>query len=96
MYFVIVGVLLILLKTAELGPFANLSLWWILSPLPLAVVWWAWADSSGYTKRQEMEKLERKKRDRRLQAMDALGMDNKGRRGKSTSAKVARHRKTSS
>jgi small Trp-rich protein len=30
----------------------------------MAVAWWAWADSSGYTKRKVIEREERRKQDR--------------------------------
>lgn len=39
MYLIIVGVLLLLLKWAEIGPFATLSWWWITLPLLLAIFW---------------------------------------------------------
>jgi small Trp-rich protein len=91
MYLVVLGVLLIVMKWAEFGPVAEWSWWLVLLPFAGAVVWWAWADSSGYTKRREIDKLEEKKRERRVKALDALGMDHKGRRGKSTSAKEARN-----
>ncbi len=91
MYLVVLGVLLIVMKWAEFGPVAEWSWWWVLAPFAGAVVWWAWADSSGYTKRREIDKIEERKRARRVGALDALGMDAKGRRGKSTSAKEARN-----
>ena len=91
MYLVVLGVLLIVMKWAEFGPVANWSWWLVLTPFALAAVWWVWADSSGFTKRREIDKIEKKKQDRRVQALDALGMDAKGRRGKSTSAKEARN-----
>lgn len=91
MYLVILGVLLIVMKWAEFGPVGDWSWWVVLLPFAGAIVWWTWADSSGYTKRREVDKLEEKKRERRVKALDALGMDYKGRRGKSTSAKEARN-----
>jgi small Trp-rich protein len=75
MYFIILGVLLILLKLAEFGAVAEWSWWIILSPFALAVVWWAWADASGYTKRREMDKLEEKKKERRKKNLAALGQE---------------------
>jgi small Trp-rich protein len=75
MYFIILGVLLILLKLAEFGAVAEWSWWIILSPFALAVVWWAWADASGYTKRREMDKLEEKKKERRKKNLTALGQE---------------------
>jgi len=94
MYLVVLGLLLIVMKWAEFGPVAAWSWWVVLLPFAGAAVWWAWADSSGYTKRREIDKIEEKKRERRVKALDALGMDQKGRRGKSTSAKEARNRRS--
>jgi hypothetical protein len=36
--------------------------------------WWAWADASGYTKRKEIEKMEKRKQDRIDKQRDAMGM----------------------
>jgi small Trp-rich protein len=75
MVFIVIGVLLIGLKLADIAPVAAWSWWGVLSPFALAVAWWAYADGSGLTKRREMDKLEDKKKERRQKAMDALGID---------------------
>jgi small Trp-rich protein len=75
MFFIIVGVLLIALKLAEFGPVAAWSWWVVLAPFGVAAVWWAIADSTGITKRREMDKLEDKKVERRRKSMEALGID---------------------
>jgi len=72
MYALLLGVLFISLKLFEIGPVAEWAWWWVLSPLPVAVVWWAWADASGYTKRKEMEKMDRRKRERIARQTQAL------------------------
>jgi small Trp-rich protein len=64
MYFVGLGVVLLVLKYMEFGLVANLSWWWVLSPFALAVAWWSWADSSGYSKKRAMEKEIKRKNDR--------------------------------
>ncbi|HEV7914214.1 MAG TPA: TIGR04438 family Trp-rich protein [Albitalea sp.] len=92
MYFVVAGVLLLVMKVAEFGPVALWPWWGVLLPFGLAVVWWAWADATGFTKRREMDKMDEKKKQRRIDNLDALGMDEKGRRGRSESAKQARRR----
>ncbi len=74
MYALLLGLLLILLKYLEIGPVAGWSWWWVLSPLAAAVLWWAWADASGYTKRRAMERMEQRKQDRINRQKDALGM----------------------
>lgn len=75
MWFVVLGVLLIALKFAEISFVAAWSWWAVLSPFAAAVVWWAYADSSGLTKKREMDKLEEKKMERRRANMEAMGID---------------------
>lgn len=75
MWFIVLGVLLIVMKLADFGIVATWSWWVVLAPFGLAVVWWAYADATGYTKRREMDKLDEKKRERRRKALDALGID---------------------
>lgn len=75
MWFVISGVLLIVLKLADAGPFGTWSWWGVLSPFALATVWWWWADFTGYTKRREMDKMDARKLARRRKSLEALGLD---------------------
>ncbi len=82
MAFVIVGVLLIVLKVAEFGPVAEWSWWWVLSPFPLAMLWWWWADSSGWTKKREIDKMEARKEERRRKNIVNLGMEDPKRRSR--------------
>ncbi len=72
---VIIGVLLLIAKLAEFGPFANWSWWIVAAPFAAAVAWWQFADSSGLTKKREIEKMEQRKVERREKAMEALGMN---------------------
>ncbi len=81
MYFVVLGVLQLLMKTAEFGPVAAWSWWVVLWPFAAAVLWWAWADLTGYTKRREMDKMDKRVAERREQNLAKLGMDKRGRRG---------------
>jgi small Trp-rich protein len=80
MWLMVIGVLLILLKLAGVGPFETLSWWWVLSPFPVAVVWWEFADKSGYTKKREMDKMDEKKAERRQRQLDAIGQGDKTRK----------------
>lgn len=80
MFFVVIGVLLIGLKVAEIGPIAAWSWWWVLAPFALAAVWWQFADSTGLTKKREMDKMEARKAERRKKNFNNLGMDERGRR----------------
>ena len=74
MYFLLLGIVGLLLKYLEIGPVAALSWWLMLVPFALAVAWWAWADSSGYTKRKEMQKMDKRKQDRIDKQRAAMGV----------------------
>jgi small Trp-rich protein len=89
MFFIVVGVLLIVAKMADFGPVATWSWWVVLSPFGAAALWWAFADSTGITKRREMDKLEERKVERRRKAMEALGID-RGRQDRENAAMKAR------
>lgn len=72
---VIIGVLLLVAKMAEFGPMAAWPWWIILAPFGVAILWWHFADTSGWTQRRAMDKMERRKIERRDKAMEALGLD---------------------
>jgi small Trp-rich protein len=92
MYFVVIGLLIIVLNLLGIGPVAdwtwNLTgdLWKFCVPFILAVVWWAWADATGLNKRREMERMEDKKAARREANLESLGMDKRARRKKAKAA----------
>ena len=74
MYALLLGILLIHLKYLEIGPVANWSWWWVLSPFAVAAAWWAWADATGYTKRKAMEKMDQRRKDRITKQKESMGM----------------------
>jgi small Trp-rich protein len=86
MFFVVVGVVIIVLNLAGIGPFATWNwqvfgdLWKFFLPFFLALAWWVWSDKSGLNKRREMDRMEKKKADRRKENLVSLGMDNRARR----------------
>ncbi len=73
MYFVGLGLIFMAMKYLEIGPIANWEWWVVLSPFGLAVVWWAWADSTGYTKRKAMELEDAKRQARVDKNKEAIG-----------------------
>ncbi len=79
MYFLGLGLILLFLKYMEIGPVAAWNWWVVLAPFGLAVAWWAYADWSGYTKKKEMEKMDKRKQDRIDKQRVALGMGPKKR-----------------
>ncbi|TAG26379.1 MAG: TIGR04438 family Trp-rich protein [Burkholderiales bacterium] len=81
MYFLGAGVILLLLKYLEIGPVGQWDWvkdwYWFAAPFVLAVVWWAWADASGYTKKKAMDKMDQRKKDRLTKNREALGLGTK-------------------
>lgn len=80
MYLLGLGIVLLLLKYLAIGPVAAWSWWWVLTPFALAVVWWTWADASGFTKRKAMEIEEKRVRDRRDRTKSALDANYKNKK----------------
>jgi small Trp-rich protein len=74
MWFLLAGVVLVLLKWQSVDPVVQWPWWGVLAPFALAMVWWAWADSSGYTKRKVVEKENRRKSARLERQKEALGL----------------------
>ena len=74
MYLLLIGLVGLVLKYLEIGPVAALSWWVLLIPFALAVAWWAWADSTGYTKKKEMNKMDLRKKERIEKQREAMGM----------------------
>ena len=74
MYFLGLGLVFLVLKYLALGPVAAWDWWIVLLPFGLAVAWWAWADSTGYTKKKVMERENARKQARIARTRDALGM----------------------
>jgi small Trp-rich protein len=75
MYFLLLGITLSLMKLLAYAPVSSWAWWLVLLPFALAVLWWRWADKSGYTKRQEVKKINRLKlkKDERLRKSLGLG-----------------------
>lgn len=78
--FMFVGFALLGGKLLEVGPFQDISWLWAGLPLAMAAAWWSWADSSGLTKRQEMQKMQDKKTNRINKQRADLGLSDKGKR----------------
>jgi small Trp-rich protein len=74
MVFIVLGVLLLALKLAEINPVAGWSWFAVLAPFALAVAWWAFSDASGHTKRVGMRKDEERKQERRRNLAQGMGL----------------------
>jgi small Trp-rich protein len=75
MLFVLLGVALLGLKFFEVAPVSEWDWWLVLLPFAAAVLWWAFADQTGLTKKREMDKMEDRKKARRRKSMVALGLN---------------------
>jgi small Trp-rich protein len=71
---VAIGVLLLAAWWADFGPFGKLPWWAVALPFVGAVLWWWFADSTGWTKKRAMNKMEERKVKRREAQMEALGL----------------------
>ncbi len=80
MLFLFAGLAAMALKYLEVGLFATLSWWTTLIPFGCATLWWWFADASGYTKRREMAKMDKRRQKRINKHRDAMGMLSKKRR----------------
>ena len=79
MYFLGIGIVLLAMKYLEYGPVASWSWFLVLAPFGLAVVWWAWADASGFTRRKAMEREDKRRQDRIDKNRTAIGTERKRR-----------------
>ena len=80
MYLVGLGLMFLLMKYLEIGPVAEWSWIWVLSPFALASAWWAWSDASGYTKKRAMERENARKNERIRKNREAMGTIGKSRK----------------
>ena len=72
MYFLGIGIVLLILKLMQIGPVGGWSWLIVLTPFALAAAWWVWADASVYTKRKEMEKMDAIRENRLQKQREAL------------------------
>jgi small Trp-rich protein len=81
MYLLGLGLVLLAMKYLEIGPVAAWAWWLVLLPFGLAIVWWAWADASGYTKKRAMDREDARRKARIDGNREAMGtLSNKKRR----------------
>lgn len=80
MLFLVLGIVLLAMKYLEIDPVAAWGWTYVLAPFGLAVVWWAWADWSGYTKRKVVQRENAKKQARIDKQRENIGLAPKGKR----------------
>jgi len=77
MYLLGLGLVFLIMKYLAVGPVAAWSWWVVLAPFGLAVLWWAWADNSGYTKKKAMERENSRRQDRIDRNRENMGTSTK-------------------
>ena len=79
MYFLLLGIVLLVMWYAEIGPVAAWPWYFVFAPFALAVIWWWWADMTGYSKRKVIERENEKKKARIDKSREAMGIVKKKR-----------------
>lgn len=79
MYLIVAGVVVVGLKLLGVGPFLDLSWWWVLSPLAAAFVWFEFLERPLGFDRRRADHLEWEQRRKERVAAQFPGV---GRRGK--------------
>ena len=79
MYFLLIGIVLLVLWYAEIGPVAAWSWYVVFAPFGLAVIWWWWADMTGYSKRKAVQRENEKKQARIDKSRVAMGIEKRKR-----------------
>lgn len=82
MALVIAGVVMLLLRWADVGPFGQWSWWAMLSPFGLALLWWYGSDLTGRTRRLQEARFTERRARRRKRATDMLGLDEVARKSR--------------
>jgi small Trp-rich protein len=73
MYLLGLGLVLLVMKYLEIGLVAAWDWWVVLLPFGLTILWWAWADASGYTKKKAMARENAKRQERIDKNRESIG-----------------------
>lgn len=75
MWILIVAIVLLGLKLAAIGPFANLSWWWVGVPLALVFLWWEIIDPMfAVSQKRAQREMDDRRKERNERARRFLGM----------------------
>ncbi len=80
MYLLGLGMIFLAMKFFGWGMVAAWDWWFVVAPFGLAVLWWAWADWSGYTKKKVMKQEDARRQHRVDMNRQALGSSSKKKR----------------
>ncbi|MEN9418258.1 MAG: hypothetical protein RI988_1878 [Pseudomonadota bacterium] len=65
MWLLVIGILLVALKLAGFDPVAGWPWWWVCVPFAVTVLWWMFADATGFTSKREMSRWVSRREQRR-------------------------------
>lgn len=72
MWFLVIGLIAVVLKLAEVSPVADWSWWVVGSPFAATALWWMFADSTGLTAKREQKRWMQRRDKRRQDNIDKL------------------------
>lgn len=79
MYLLWIGIALIVLKLLDVSVFAELSWWWVVSPLVLAYIWFeVFERRLGLDKKKAFDEMDKHKQKRIKQALEVSKSGRKG------------------
>jgi len=71
MWLFYIGLVLLVSKLLDFGPFADLPWWWVLLPFVLALIWWeVFERRLGLDKKKAFDELEKAKQERISRALE--------------------------
>jgi small Trp-rich protein len=72
MWFLVIGLVLVVLKLADVAPVAGWSWWWFLVPFGATALWWFLADATGLTAKREQQRWQERREKRRQDALEKM------------------------
>lgn len=72
MWLLVIGLILVGLKVAEVSPVVGWPWWVVLLPFGATVLWWVFADATGLTARREQERWQDRRERRRRETVEKL------------------------
>lgn len=79
MFFAVIGVIMIGLKLAGVGSFADMSWWWVVAPFAIAAAYWEVVDGIFHKRdKKQMENHEKRIKEQRRKLFEEGGSVKKG------------------
>jgi small Trp-rich protein len=75
MWLVSIGLVLSLCKWLAIEPVVQWSWWVVFAPFLGAIIWWSYADATGYYTKKAAEQIEQKKKVRLQKQIEVLSRE---------------------